>query len=360
MTPSHAQFLAHSRNQLGKTETVIDHVRRVAELAEGFTAAWGNAWEGRAAGLLHDLGKYGELFQGVLTGTERKIDHSTPGAHVALRRYGNNGIAAALAIQGHHGGLQSADMTSLKTGLRMDKPRSDGRRYASTDIPRLIARYEVDGGIWPPPGKSRLATMLQSKFWEEIMLEVRLLFSALVDADYLATAAHFDEGPEGYRVREGGPALDPERGLALLDAYLCKVRASAIARGASSDMLSLRNDLMRACLDAAALPAGLFTLTAPTGAGKTLAMMAFALKHALTHGLRRIVVVLPYLSIIDQSAQVYEEVFGDMPAGYVLQDHSLAGEPGGHEDSTGRESASLAAQNWDAPIIVTTTVRFFE
>ncbi|PKO21849.1 MAG: CRISPR-associated endonuclease Cas3'' [Chloroflexi bacterium HGW-Chloroflexi-1] len=350
------QYKAHSKNNMEKEETVMKHVQRVAELAEAFTAVWGSAWEGQAAGLLHDLGKYGELFQGVLAGTERKVDHSTPGAHAVLRRYGNNGVAVTLAIQGHHGGLQSANISDLKASLKMDKPGKDGRRYASTNLEALTTRYEADGGVWPPAGESRLTKQGQAKLYEATMLDARMLFSALVDADYLATAAHFDEGPDGYRVREGGPALEPERGLELLRAHIGQVQVQAIARGASAEMLALRNDLMQACLDAAARPPGLFTLTAPTGAGKTLAMMGFALKHALTHGLRRVVVVLPYLSIIDQSARVYErDVFTEMPPNYVLQDHSLAGEPGGYEDQT-----RLAAQNWDAPIIVTTTVRFFE
>lgn len=359
MTARVKPFLAHSENSLKKTETVMEHLQRVAELAEAFTAIWGSAWEGRAAGLLHDLGKYGELFQGVLAGTEQKIDHSTPGAHAVLRRYGNPGIAAALAIQGHHGGLQTR-IGDLRDSLKMDKPAKDGRRLASTDVTTLLTRYEADGGVWPPTGESLLPKQGAARLYEATMLDARMLFSALVDADYLATAAHFTEGPDGYRVREGGPALEPERGLELLTTYIHRVQADATQRGASAEMLTLRNDLMQACLDAAALPSSLFTLTAPTGAGKTLAMMGFALKHALTHGMRSIIVVLPYLSIIDQSAQVYGEVFTAMPRGYVLQDHSLAGEPGGHEDCTGFGSVSLAAQNWDAPIIVTTTVRFFE
>jgi CRISPR-associated helicase Cas3 len=200
--------------------------------------------------------------------------------------------------------------------------------------------------------------------YEAAMLDARMLFSALVDADYLATEAHFDEGPQGYRVREGGPALAPQYGLQLLETHLRSIREQAASRGAATEMLALRNDLTQACLDAASLPPGLFTLTAPTGAGKTLAMLSFALKHALTHGLRRIIVVLPYLSIIDQSAQVYESVFSVMPPGYVLQDHSLAGEP---EEKSGSEDRDykpdpvrLLAANWDAPIILTTTVRFFE
>jgi len=339
----------------------MEHAQRVAELAEAFATVWGSSWEGQAAGLLHDLGKYGELFQGVLRKTEQKIDHSTPGAHAVLRRYSNNGIAATLAIQGHHGGLQSANSRALTTSLRMDNPGKDGRRYASTDVAALIARYEADGGIWPAAGESRLTKQGAAQLYEAAMLDARMLFSALVDADYLATAAHFDEGPDGYRVRACGPALAPARGLELLSAHIRKVQIEATERGASAEMLALRNDLMQACLDAATLSPGLFTLTAPTGSGKTLAMMGFALKHALTHGMRRVVVVLPYLSIIDQSARVYEQdVFAEMPPGYVLQDHSLAGEPGGHEDCTGAGSTSLAAQNWDAPIIVTTTVRFFE
>jgi CRISPR-associated endonuclease Cas3-HD len=346
-------YWGHSENKAGNRETVIQHMQRVADLAEVFTAAWGSRWEGQAAGMLHDLGKYGELFQDVLRGKEHGIDHSTPGALAALQKYGLNGVAVALAIQGHHGGLVSANNRAFATSLNLGRARSDGLRYSSTELQTLFRRYEADDGSWPPGGCCRTAEQLKGQLAENAMLDARMLFSALVDADYLATEAHFEEEAEGYRCRPPGPLLEPGRALELLLAHVARLQAGSHA---SDEMRSLRSDLMQACLAAGKAATGIFSLTAPTGSGKTLAMMGFALQHAHANGLRRVIVVLPYLNIIEQSARVYEEVLSAaMPKGYVLQDHSLAGDPGGDEDRL-----RLAAQNWDAPIIITTTVRFFE
>jgi CRISPR-associated endonuclease/helicase Cas3 len=354
---------AHTTNDGRPWEPVIMHLTRVAELAEAFTGAWGSAWEGRAAGMLHDLGKYGELFQDVLKGRAHKVDHSTPGARAALETYGLPGLAVILAIQAHHGGLRSGHRATLLKSLRMDAPESaDGRRYAARDIPALLADFTNDGGVRPPAGDSRIGDSVKASLWDAAGLDARMVFSALVDADYLATAAHFEQPPEGYRVPAGGPALDPARGLALLEAHVAEVAART---SASQEIRSLRHDLLCACLAGAEQKPGLFTLTAPTGSGKTLAMMAFALRHAALHGLQRVVVVLPYLSIIEQSARVYRAVFEALGSDYVLEDHSLAHEPeprgaAAEERDTGRDAVRVLAQNWDAPVIVTTTVRFFE
>ncbi len=200
------------------------------------------------------------------------------------------------------------------------------------------------------------------------MLDVRMLFSALVDADFLDTEAHFQGGQEGKRYRDPGPALNAERALAVVLAHLENLKAQTQAADA---VAQIRQQLLDACVTAATLNRGLFSLTAPTGSGKTLAMLAFAFKHAFTHGLRRVVMVIPYLSIIEQTATIYRSilapVFGEH---YVLEHHSLAGV--GQEKTTsdnegeagsGRDAERqrrLLAENWDAPLIVTTSVQMLE
>jgi CRISPR-associated endonuclease/helicase Cas3 len=132
---------------------------------------------------------------------------------------------------------------------------------------------------------------------------------------------------------------------------------------APGTLRDIRTDLFRACWKAAALDKGLFTLTAPTGAGKTLAMLAFALAHAERHDLRRVVVVLPYLSIIEQTALEYRKIFSaSLGDGYVLEDHSLANRSGasGRPSSDSTDAARLLAENWDAPIVITTSVQCLE
>ncbi len=208
------------------------------------------------------------------------------------------------------------------------------------------------------------------------MLDARMLYSALVDADHTATQGHFDGDAETpYRPPAECPPLDFARAIEAFQAHLQSVRERR--DNAHSPMRALRETLLCDCLAAAASPTGLFTLSAPTGSGKTLAMLAFALHHAQHHGLRRIVVVLPYLNIIDQTAKEYREIFSPergFDPGVVQEHHSLAeygrdraeggpehpGDPE-HDDAEERESTSRAlASNWDAPIIVTTTVQFFE
>jgi CRISPR-associated helicase Cas3 len=203
------------------------------------------------------------------------------------------------------------------------------------------------------------------------MLDVRMLFSALVDADFIETEAHFNATPDGSKgYREPGPSLQADKVFPLLVSYLGQLAANSCA---SPEVNRLRRDLLAACLEAATLPQGLFTLTAPTGAGKTLSMLAFALRHALEHGLRRIVTVIPYLSIIEQTVREYHKVFAlhfsaKYAEQYVLEDHSLAGTREGDRIRRGEpdtqteaeEKRRYLAENWDAPIIVTTSVQFFE
>lgn len=193
------------------------------------------------------------------------------------------------------------------------------------------------------------------------MLDVRMLFSALVDADYLETEAHFHRDPGGNKVhRSSGPALKPFEALARLDDHLAKLAAT---NRAAPEVLAVRNDLLQACRDAAEQPPGLFTLSAPTGAGKTLAMLAFALRHAAANNLSRIVIAVPFLSIIEQTVKVYRDLFAPVFEDlYVLEHHSLAGTHGseGEGQSESGTAARLLTENWDAPLVITTSVQLLE
>lgn len=193
------------------------------------------------------------------------------------------------------------------------------------------------------------------------MLDVRMLFSALVDADCLETEAHFKRGYDGLKVhRSAPPDLRANEALALLDAHLAQLAATSHA---AAEVNALRADLLESCREAGAWQPGCFTLTAPTGTGKTLAMLAFALGHARANGLRRVVLAVPFLSIIEQTVRVYRELltpaFGN---DYVLEHHSLAGTRGTEKDGQGE--ADLAARrqavSWDAPLVVTTSVQLLE
>jgi CRISPR-associated helicase Cas3/CRISPR-associated endonuclease Cas3-HD len=365
------RFLAHSENQGGIFESLQDHISHVAQTAGRFAGTFGAADQAVAAGLLHDLGKYGDRFGRRVRGESRGRagDHCTAGAYVALRRYRAKGCIPAAAILGHHGGLQSIQTDSRRWATDLEGRIQDGAdRLTDPDIQRLLDRFRGDGFELPDISNSLAAS---EDHPSDSMLATRMLFSTLVDADFIETEAHFDgDAQQPRRYRPPGPALDAAQALEAVEQHIGKLQAQA---DPEDPIAAIRAALHRRCLEAAEMPPGLFTLSAPTGSGKTLSMLAFALKHAARHGLRRIVLVMPFLNIIDQTAQQYRELFtpaAGFPEHTVLEDHSLAGigesrdddGPNGSEHHRDREDRTrrLLAENWDAPIILTTSLRCLE
>jgi CRISPR-associated endonuclease/helicase Cas3 len=344
----------YSRSQSrGVRELVRDHLADVGTLAGSFADVWGSAAEAQAAGHLHDLGKYGDLFQKVLEHKASHVDHWTAGAYLAAKRYRISGAAMALAIAGHHTGLGRGCLRALQQNLlRANVPQTeDGRHWAGNSTDILEQRWQQDT-------RFALPESIKSPFAEHAghpaaaMLDARMLFSALVDADWLSAEAHQNRDESGPVYRQPGPTLRPASDLAALMARIDDIRSRSHA---SPSLQRVRDNLLALCLEGAVAPQGVFTLAAPTGSGKTLAMLAWALRHCEAHGLRRVIVVLPYLSILDQTLDAIRRALPDREPGYIIEDDSLARDVGG-EESAGR----LLAENWDAPIIVTTTVRFFE
>lgn len=362
-------YYAHSENSVGKWHSLAEHLRSVSRLAGQFAESAGFADEARLTGLLHDLGKYGDRFQNRLAGKDQGLDHWSTGAWLALAEYG--AVAAALAIQGHHIGLQylyrqKADWVNALDPKRLLVRHPLQLALSHADSIELKSRLSADGIFPAKPGQTICGGDLSCHLGR--MLDVRMLFSALVDADFLDTEAHFKGDERGKVYRRPGPDLQAGRALAVLLEHLDGLTEKPDAVVA---VAHVRQALRAACLDAARLDPGLFTLTAPTGSGKTLAMLAFALAHAQTHGLRRVVMVIPYLSIIEQTANIYRAIFAPcFGPDYVLEHHSLAGlgqersrsDDEGEPDSeaAAERRRRLLAENWDAPLIVTTSVQALE
>lgn len=366
-------YHAHSAPPGGKPQSVKEHLSEVARRAREFADPFGAGDEAELAGLLHDIGKYTRVFQERLQGRANGLDHWSPGAWIALSDPAR-AIAAALAIQGHHVGLQKGDRASLRAmepgRLQAMHPLGLKLTEAATEPLRLC--FQSDGLRLPQVAKPlcSVAQMVTAA----AMLDVRMLYSALVDADFLDTERHF------HAERRPGLPLQPERALALVQARVTALRQqSGSSTVASPKVQSVRDDLWAACLEAAAGPPGLYTLSAPTGSGKTLSMLGFALQHAVVHAstteaghprFRRIIMVVPYLSIIDQTVNLYRSILAEeLGAEYILEHHSLAGTrlesapEGGDEldsESEARQRARQLAENWDAPLIVTTSVQFLE
>ena len=328
---------------MGRWQPLSAHLDGTAALAAAFLQSVGLAEVGRVAGLLHDIGKYTDQFQARLEGSRRRIDHAAPGAKLAIDRYGNAlGKMLAFCVAGHHAGLANGVNGERTTAL-------EERLHGAISMPAPIWEKEI-------AVPARLATPRISPRSRDTAgfcaaLLIRMVFSALVDADYLDTEAYYT-GLEG---------TSPARGVhphlaelsCRLHAYLDDLQTNA-DRGPVNN---LRADVLAHVRQSASEPQGVFTLTVPTGGGKTLASLAFALDHAAHHGLDRVIYVIPYMSIIEQTASVFREALhGD---DFVIEHHSTFDEAciGNRESS---QKLRLAMENWDAPIIVTTAVQFFE
>ena len=366
------QYFAHSANKAGSAwEPLKEHISCVAKRAGVYADPFGAKQEAIIAGLWHDLGKYSKLFTKRLNGEVRGLDHWTMGAMAALVTLKDKALAAALAIQGHHTGLLEGSRPGIRAGINISKLSNPithpiGLTLTENQVEDLLKCFETDGFTIPsPPASSHYDFDTEPG---AAMLDARMLFSALVDADYLETEAHFEGEPDGTKVyRPEGPSLQVAHALDIVMAHLDKLERTSKS---SKNVQRIRNDLRDACLNKASSPPGAYTLTAPTGAGKTLAMLAFALKHATANPkMRRIVMIVPYLSIIEQTAKVYRELLEPyLGPHYVLEHHSLADVVKKDEDTESnrdnedeaRRTAGLLSENWDAPLILTTSVQFFE
>ncbi|WP_414664406.1 CRISPR-associated endonuclease Cas3'' [Horticoccus sp. 23ND18S-11] len=325
-----------------------DHLHNVSAEAARFAAAFNAADWARLAGLWHDLGKYSAEFQSYLCAAggadahleERpeiaaKVDHSTAGSQQAARELKLFGRLLAYLIAGHHAGLpngQDATTACLEERLRKIVPSFAA---APVDLFALAANPPR------PPGHALTSGYALGFF-------LRLTFSALVDADWLDTEAFMSPGKATTRARQPQPPLSALRDC--LDAHLARFGTAA------TPVQIARAEVLAACRAAAAQSPGLFALTVPTGGGKTLSSLAFALDHALRHGFDRIIYVLPFTSIIEQNAAVFREVFAPLGDDLVVEHHSNLDPDAAHLTAASR----LATENWDARLIVTTNVQFFE
>lgn len=362
---AHTATLADGRPDpdTSRWQPLADHLRQVAAMARRFGEPLGLGDEAEVAGLMHDLGKYSERFQARLRNPAvRGINHWAAGtAHTAAARLTH----VAFAIDGHHTGIPARDGDGIRqTIAKMNDEREREREEfcrCREAVSELVQRCRADGLRFPEvlPRKSGAV------FAEA--LRTRMLFSCLVDADFLDTEAHFT--PDAANERPV-PTLQPSLAFRLLMDHLGRFPAGG-------DLNQRRRNLLADCIAAAEKPPGLFSLTAPTGSGKTLSSLAFALRHIEHHNsglpegdprrFRRIVVVVPFTTVIEQTASVYRHLFEEQfGPDYVLEHHSSVAprerrQDLGHDAEDQRlRRARLAAENWSSPIVITTNVQFFE
>ncbi len=326
---------------------LVEHLTGVAALAAHFARKSGADWA-HLAGLWHDLGKFRQRFQNYIRlvsgfeadahikGEAGKAPHSTAGALLACDRFQTAGRVLAYLIAGHHAGLYdwNSENDSLEYRLNLPNSRQELDEALAAQPPaELLESAGFDLNLKAIPGGK-----------DGFALWLRMLFSALVDADFLDTERYMN--PERFELRKDQPALQAL--LPLFNQYL----SDLLAKAPPTEVNRLRAVILRQCQAKAQEAPGLFSLTVPTGGGKTLSSMAFALEHARAHGKRRIIYVIPYTSIIEQTADIFRSIFGEA----VIEHHSNAEVDPARETNQSR----LACENWDAPIVVTTNVQFFE
>ncbi|MBL8765301.1 MAG: CRISPR-associated helicase Cas3' [Phycisphaerae bacterium] len=355
-------FFAHTRGANPRDwERLESHAECVAATCAGFAEAFGAKDLGEWAGRWHDIGKLSPEFQQMLRDSaagrsKQRVDHSTAGARHALNVLGREHPIAAQSlvyvIAGHHAGLADAGTANSEDSSCLS--------HRLTQNPAGMAAALRAAEAWPKPASCAIPSWLDRASIREpfrFSMLTRMLFSCLIDADRLEAAA-FDAGCSAAELAQTTVAMADLR--ACLDAALQRCAPSGVA----STVQRVRAELLTACRSAAALPPGFFSLTAPTGSGKTLSSMAFALSHAETHGLRRVVYALPYTSIIEQNAAIFRRVFAPVGDDVVLEHHSAVAERGTstqeHDADPQRRKRVAATENWDAPLIVTTNVRLLE
>lgn len=324
-------------------QTLKEHLEKVAQKASIFGDEFGAADIAYLAGIYHDIGKYSDAFQRRLRGSSVPVDHSTAGAKECEQKYGPlYGRMLAYIIAGHHGGMPGWDDGGNRClRSRLKKEVDDYSEWADEiSIPDHINYKMIE------------FKMTRNELPFFLINRTRMIFSCLVDADYLDTEKAFGSIKSGLRDEIYDMRLLNEK----LSDHLQKFRART-ERNTTEDM---RMKLLDDCINKSHSSRGLYSLNAPTGSGKTLSSLAFALNHAATHNMKRVIYVIPYTSIIEQNAAVFSRVMGKE---YVLEHHSSFDyEKGQVEDSNEVENLKyrLGTENWSFPIIVTTNIQFFE
>jgi CRISPR-associated endonuclease/helicase Cas3 len=340
-------YYAHSTPTVDKSnwQSLRDHLVGVGSLAARNGSFFGGSQLAEIGGLLHDLGKYTREFQLRLSGEFPRMDHATWGARIARERYGALGHLIAYGIAGHHAGLANGRDGVVRSALtdRLSNPA----QYDLLPTWKAEVQLPVASGVREPEGFK----LAQEQKQFQVAFLGRMLFSCLVDADFRDTEEFYLRvDGKGSQRASSQPSLEQLRER--LEQRLSNFRAD-------SEVNLLRAEILDHVRKQADQVPGLFSLTVPTGGGKTLASLAFALDHAIRHGLRRVIFVIPFTSIVEQNAAVFRDAFGDLGDVAVLEHHSAFIDDTSKSPAA-RDKLRVAMENWDAPVVVTTAVQFFE
>jgi CRISPR-associated helicase Cas3/CRISPR-associated endonuclease Cas3-HD len=337
------QYYAHSSDDSERPwQTIKDHAKNTANLAGNFASKFNASDFGYICGILHDIGKYSQSFQKKLCGEKIIVDHSSAGAQLSIDLYGEAmGKLLSYCISGHHSGLLDHGTAISTEGTLYARLHKEVENFAA---------YKNELGWISSIRLPRLPITIMDSKRKGFALSffIRMLFSCLVDADFIDTENFiFDKS----RLRRNNSTIHDLQSI--FNKFIINLSNN------NSKINSKRKEILDVCLAMAKNRPGLFTLTVPTGGGKTYSSLAFALNHAVINGLERIIYIIPYTSIIEQNAGVFKNILGEEN---VLEHHSnYQFDQAESEDfQTVKMKLKLASENWDIPIIVTTNVQFFE
>ncbi|HHV97073.1 MAG TPA: CRISPR-associated helicase Cas3' [Clostridiaceae bacterium] len=335
-------YIARKRED-GEVQPLIVHLQSTAQIAKTFAKAFNEEEYAYICGLFHDLGKYSEEFQKRITSGGKKCDHSTAGAKEVVKLNGS-GKLLAYCIAGHHSGLLNAGFHSdngneatLNARLKKEIP----------DYKNAFKEVNLSAVYLPKVPKIKPLTGLGFS----LSFFIRMIYSCLVDADFLDTEKFMTDGKVNRKVNYN------------FDLFLQKLNGKLASFDKKGRINEVRNKILYECIKKAELERGIFTLTVPTGGGKTLSSLAFAINHLIKNKMDRIIYVIPYTSIIEQNAKIFEDILGK---GNVLEHHSNFDFSSVKDDNENNDEddvyniLKLSSENWDIPVIVTTNVQFFE
>ena len=337
------KYVAHSENSSGIKQTMQEHCFNVGKIMKGFAISEQFAELFEFCGLIHDIGKYSDAFQKYISGVKNsKVRHSIYGAICAKEQ---SLLEVALPVFGHHTGL--LNIQEMLQGIMAEQNIEEGT------YEEICNAWSNDTGNSIHVPDDTIFRDLSNILQQELF--VRILFSSLVDADSLDTEMHFYRKISESRKR---PEFDAKLLLRKLHKKISELEHNPEKNG--SKINKLRNKVRLFAETKAYLPLGFFSLTLPTGLGKTLCSINWALNHAISHpNIKRLIIVLPYINIIDQTAEELKGIFNDKNCDYVLEHHSNV-IYFDNEDMEEFCPKQLATENWDYPIIITTSVQFFE
>lgn len=334
------KFYAHSKENEPEQnwQTLKEHLNNTANIASCFALEFKSSELALILGIMHDIGKYSIEFQKKLAGEKLFVDHSTAGAQLAVEYYGQAlGMLLSYCIAGHHAGLPDYGSVN-KSGSLATRLKTGVKDYKSYSAEIELPGFDI-----------KLPIVIASKEHQyfAIAFYIRMLYSCLVDADYLDTEHFMKDGTVNRIIGEDISKLY-EKLMANLKRFEDKGGA----------LNKKRREILEQCLSVACKKKGFYSLTVPTGGGKTLSSMAFALRHAIEKGMRRIIYVIPYTSIIEQNAKVFRDILGQEN---VLEHHSSYNiKEDSNDDISLYKRLKYAEENWDIPVVVTTNVQFYE